>query len=158
MGALPWMHHSSHGQQQLIPLVQGAADVDHGGGLFYDGGADHPTFQQPVIPSTNTWGYQPSVPIDHRFHNWTMPHFLAPFANFMVNHGNHGYYDGRIDHCTQTLQDVSNAQHGPHVEQNSAEAEDLMSIDESVASKEETSSPSDNANEGTSFVSFWSMA
>ena len=91
LGALPWMQHSN-GQHQLVPSATGTAI---GGGHFYGGGG-HPTFQ-PVFLLKNNWGYQPSHHhqqvvsnnVDNRSQQWTVPPFLAPFANFMTNNGNH---------------------------------------------------------------------
>jgi len=135
LGALPWMNHS-HGQHQHV------SSADNGGHFYGGGGGGHPVY----APANNNWGYQPSHQqvsnnVDQRSQQWTVPHFLAPFANFMASNPNIGYHNGNI---VQMVHNTSNVQPNSHVETGgamppppSSEAEDFMSDDESMASSEE---------------------
>lgn len=139
LGALPWMHHVDHsgGQRQMT-------SSEGGGGRFYPGG-DYPTYQHPVFTPVNSWGYQPThrqhqVPngANHRSQQqWAVPNFLAPLANFMANHPNHGYHDGGIFPMANVHVERGGAPEPPSDAEDSEDAEatmsGVMSDDESMA-------------------------
>ena len=131
LGALPLMHYTN-GQHMPGP---------------YRGGADHPSFH-PVFPTMENWqgaGH-------HAFQQWAIPPFLAPlaatahhqFAHFIAGNGSHentwtpngGGANNHYSHMVHNnvYFDSRGGVYQNHGGVPPSDAEDVMSIDESMAS------------------------